>query len=71
MKHMNQLRKFGAKASVAVGTLGLMATQAYAAVPADATTALTDAKADAATIGTAVFVILVAIAAFKYMRRSL
>lgn len=71
MKKMNQLRKFGAKASVAVGTLGLMATQAYAAVPADATTALTDAKTDATTIGTAVFVILVAIAAFKYMRRSL
>ena len=71
MKKMNQLRKFGAKASVAFGILGLMATQAYAAVPADATTALTDAKADATTIGTAVFVILVAIAAFKYMRRSL
>lgn len=47
------------------------ATSVYAAVPAAATTAITEAGTDAQTIGTAVFVVLVGIAAFKYMRRAM
>lgn len=43
----------------------------FAAVPADVTTALTDAKADAITVATAVLVVIVAIFAFKLMRRAL
>ena len=42
-----------------------------AAVPADVTTALTDAKADAIVVATAVLVVIVAIFAFKLMRRAL
>ncbi|TLP72727.1 hypothetical protein FEA48_20060 [Pseudomonas nitroreducens] len=53
----------------AVGST-LVAT-AYAAVPADATAALTTAGDDTNTIGWAVFAVLVAAAAFKYMRRAL
>jgi hypothetical protein len=43
----------------------------FAAVPAAVTTALTDAGTDAATVGGAVLVVIVGIAAFKYMRRAL
>lgn len=44
---------------------------AMAAVDPAVTTALSDAKADGATIGGAVLVVIVAIAAFKYIRRAL
>lgn len=43
----------------------------FAAVPADITTALTDTKADAITVATAVLVVIVAIFAFKLMRKAL
>lgn len=49
----------------------MLASQAYAAVPAGATAALDTAGADVGTIGWAVFGVLVAAAAFKYMRRAL
>lgn len=44
---------------------------AMAAVDAAVTTSLSDAKADGATVGGAVLVVVVAIAAFKYIRRAL
>lgn len=43
----------------------------YAAVPAEATDALNVAKTDVNTIGWAVFAVIVAAAAFGYMRRAL
>lgn len=43
----------------------------FAAVSADVSTALADAKADVATIGGLVLIVLVAAAAFKYMRRAM
>lgn len=49
----------------------MLAAQAQAAVPADATAALDTAKADVGTIGWAVFAVIVAAVAFKYMRRAL
>lgn len=51
-------------------SLGLLAVQAHAAVPAEVTTALGDVKADIATLGGLVFVIIIAIAGWKYMRRG-
>ena len=55
-----------------VAALGVLATQqAYAAVPPEATSALTTAGTDVGTIGWAVFGVLVAAAAFRYMRRAL
>lgn len=60
------------KKIAAVGTsLAVMSGQALAAVPADVTTALTDAKADGVTVATAVLIAVVAIFAFKLMRRGL
>jgi len=44
---------------------------AFAAVPAGVTTAITDAGVDSATVGGLVLVVLVGIAAFKYMRRAM
>lgn len=52
-------------------SLALVAGSAFAAVPADVTTALTDAKADATTVAGVVIGIIVAIAAFLYMRRAI
>lgn len=46
-------------------------SSAFAEVPAAATTALTDSVADVGTVGWAVFGVLVAAAAFKYIRRVL
>lgn len=51
--------------------LGLTLEQAQAAVDAGVTTAITTAGTDGATIGSAVLVVLVGIAAFKYLRKAL
>jgi len=67
----NRASVFAQKAA-AIGALTLGAAGvAMAAVPADATKALTTAGDDTNTIGWAVFAVLVAAAAFKYMRRAL
>lgn len=67
----NHASAFGRKAA-AVGALTFGAFGvAMADVPASATTALTTAGTDTNTIGWAVFAVLVAAAAFKYMRRAL
>lgn len=49
----------------------LVAGNAIAAVPADVTTALTEAKADGILVATAVLIAIVAIYAFKLMRKGL
>ncbi len=53
----------------AAGVLSIQ--QAYAAVPAEATAALDTAGTDVGTIGWAVFAVIIAAMAFKYMRRAL
>lgn len=63
--------KFGKKAKLAaLAVLSTASMSAMAAVPAEVTTALTDAKADGATVAGAVLVVIVGIAVFKYMRRG-
>ena len=59
------------KIAAGVGSLGLMASSAFAAVPTDVTTALEGAKTDGVTVATAVLVAVVAIYAFKLMRKGL
>jgi len=54
-----------------ISGLSLVAGQAFAAVPASVTTALSDAQTDGITIATAVFVAIVAMFAFKLMRKGL
>lgn len=44
---------------------------AMAAVPADVTTALTDLKTDALVVATAILVAIVAVYAFKFIRKGL
>lgn len=51
--------------------LALAVSSAHAAVPADVTTAITDAKTDALVIAAAVLVVIVGIYAFKLMRKAL
>ena len=46
------------------------AGSAFAAVPADVTTALTDMKTDALTVAGLVIVALIAVMAFKFMRKG-
>lgn len=69
MKKLNNAVK-----TVAIGsasTLALVAGSVHAAIPADATAALTEATSDVSTIGWAVFGVIIAAMAFKYMRRAL
>ncbi len=53
------------------GVLSTVAAGASAAVPEAVTSALTGAGTDAAVIGGAVLVVLIGIAAFKYMRKAM
>ena len=46
------------------------AGSAFAAVPPDVTTALTDMKADALTVAGLVIVAFIAVMAFKFMRKG-
>lgn len=45
-------------------------SSAFAAVPADVTTALTDAKSDATAVAGLFLIAIIAIAAFKLMQRG-
>ena len=66
---MKKLFKRGIAASVATGAV--ISGSAFAAVPAEATAALTEATSDVSTIGWAVFAVIIAAMSFKYMRRAL
>lgn len=50
--------------------VAMLPLSAFAAVPADVTTALTEGKADAMTVAGLSIVILIGIAVFKYMRKG-
>lgn len=52
-----------------LGALAL-ASQVHAEVPASVTTALTDMKADALTVAGLVLVAIIAVVAFKFMRKG-
>lgn len=58
------------KTLFAVGST-VAAGSAFAAVPPEAIESITEAGTDAAVIGGAVLVVLIGIAAFKYMRRAM
>ena len=61
---MNKIKSGLLALSVASGS-------AFAAVPADVTTAITDMKADGLTVATAVLVAIIAIAAVKFLRKAM
>ena len=56
--------------AVPVGLL-IVGAAAHAEVPAAVSSALTDAKADGITVAGLVLVVIIAIAAFKYIRKAL
>lgn len=62
---MNKIKALFVAGSVVV------ASAVQAAVPAGVTTAIETAGTDASTIGGAVLIVMVGIAAFKYMRRAM
>lgn len=66
---MKKLYKGGVAALATIGAT--VSTSVFAAVPSEATAALTEAQSDVATIGWAVFGVIIAAMAFKYMRRAL
>jgi hypothetical protein len=68
MQHLKTLRR-SLGASAAVGLLAVQ--QAHAALPAGVETAITDAQADGTTLAGLVLAVIIAIAAFKYIRRAL
>jgi predicted membrane-bound dolichyl-phosphate-mannose-protein mannosyltransferase len=68
MQNLKVLRRtLGATA--AVGLLAMQ--QAHAALPTGVTTALTDAQVDGVEVAGIVLGVIIAIAAFKFIRRAL
>lgn len=59
------------KTKVALAALGLSSASAFAAVPTEVTSALDAAKADGLVVAGAVLVAIVAMYAFKLMRKGL
>lgn len=51
-------------------SLSALAGSVHAAVPANVTTALTDMQSDALAVAGLVLVAIIAVAAFKFMRRG-
>ena len=68
MQHLKVLRR-SLGASAAVGLLAVQ--QAHAALPAGVEAAITDAQVDGTTQAGLVLAVIIAIAAFKYIRRAL
>lgn len=69
MRKNLQILKRSIGAAAAVGVLSIQ--QAQAALGTDVTAALDAAKTDGVAIGGLVLAIIIAIAAFKYLRRAL
>lgn len=68
MQHLKTLRR-SLGASAAVGLLAVQ--QAQAALPTEVTEAMDAAKLDGTTLAGLVLAVIIAIAAFKYIRRAL
>lgn len=68
MKQM--LEKVGAKLAAGGAMLAAGTAGALAAVPAEVTTAITDAGADTKTVAGAVLVVMIGIAVFLWIRRA-
>lgn len=58
-------------AAPAVAGIGALAASAFAAVPTEVTTELGNAKTDGVSVATLVLVAVIALFAFKFMRKGL
>lgn len=68
---MSSLKKLFTASAVLVTSTILVSQQAVAAVPTEVTAALDSAKADGVTVAGVVLVVIIAIAAFKFIRKAL
>lgn len=68
MRNLQTLKR-SLGAAAAVGVMSIQ--QAHAALGTDVTEALDSAKTDGVAIGGLVLAVIIAIAAFKYLRRAL
>ena len=57
--------------NLSVASLAFGASQAFAAVPAEVTTAIGDMKTDGLAVAAAVTVAIIVVAAVKFLRRAL
>lgn len=64
------MNKIATRLSLVPAAVLASAGSAFAAVPAEVSTALTDMKADALTVAGLVIVALIAVMAFKFMRKG-
>ena len=71
MKIMDTCRKYGAKLTVVAAAPFALASQAWAAVPETVKTDLAAAKTDSTEVAGIVLGVIVALFAFKLMRRAL
>lgn len=62
---------FNAQRFALVAALSTLAGSAFAAVPAEVTTAIGDMKTDALVVAGAVLVAIIAVAAIKFIRKGL
>ena len=65
------MKKLQAKRLALLAALTALSVNAFAAVPAEVTTAITTAKTDSETVASAVLVVIVGIFAFKLLRKAL
>jgi hypothetical protein len=71
IKEVLPMLNFRTRVAAGVSVLALGVGQAMAAVPAAVTSALEDAKTDGVTVAGVVLVVIIAIAAFKLIRKAL
>lgn len=63
-------KNFKSRLALVPAFLAATAAPAFAAVPADVTTAIADLKTDGVTVATAFLVAIIAVAAIKFLRRG-
>jgi hypothetical protein len=68
---VNKFARIVRSPRAALASLAVVGAPAFAAVPTEVTTALGDMKTDALAVAALVLVAIIAVAAFKFMRRGI
>lgn len=67
---MSTFKQFGQKIAAGATVAVALTSGVYAAIPAAATTAISDAQSDGSELGWAILVFIIVIAAVKNLRRA-
>ncbi|GAA4492865.1 major capsid protein [Pseudaeromonas paramecii] len=70
MKYFQAARKYGSRVATGAAVALMTAAPAFAELPTEVSTQMAETKTDAATMGGLGLVIVIAIAAFKYLRSA-